>query len=139
MKFSPLLDEMMKALQVLPGVGPKSAQRMAFTLLERERSGRPAVSPHLLKRALDRNGHCSHCRAFTEERSLRDLRQSQARGERPALRGGESGGRRHRADRPVLRPLLCDGAPMRRSDGIGPEELGLEIPERRPQDGYQRS
>ena len=37
MKFSPLLDEMMKALQVLPGVGPKSAQRMAFTLLERER------------------------------------------------------------------------------------------------------
>ena len=39
MKFSPLLDEMMKALQVLPGVGPKSAQRMAFTLLERERSG----------------------------------------------------------------------------------------------------
>ncbi len=43
MKFSPLLDEMMKALQVLPGVGPKSAQRMAFTLLERERSGDPVL------------------------------------------------------------------------------------------------
>jgi recombinational DNA repair protein RecR len=34
MKFSPLLDEMMKALQVLPGVGPKSAQRVAFHLLK---------------------------------------------------------------------------------------------------------
>ena len=52
MKFSPLLDEMMKALQVLPGVGPKSAQRMAFTLLERERSGGLRLA-QLLNRALN--------------------------------------------------------------------------------------
>ena len=38
MKFSPLLDDLIRELQVLPGVGPKSAQRMAFQLLERERS-----------------------------------------------------------------------------------------------------
>ena len=65
MKFSPLLDEMMKALQVLPGVGPKSAQRMAFTLLERERSGGLRLA-QLLSRALTEIGHCSHCRTFTE-------------------------------------------------------------------------
>ncbi|MBP8279850.1 MAG: recombination protein RecR, partial [Aeromonas sp.] len=65
MKFSPLLDEMMKALQVLPGVGPKSAQRMAFTLLERERSGGLRLAS-LLNRALTEIGHCSHCRTFTE-------------------------------------------------------------------------
>lgn len=37
MKFSPLVDELIQSLRCLPGVGPKSAQRMAFQLLERER------------------------------------------------------------------------------------------------------
>ncbi len=40
MQTSPLLTQLMEALRCLPGVGPKSAQRMAFTLLQRDRSGR---------------------------------------------------------------------------------------------------
>lgn len=47
MKFSPLLDDLIRELQVLPGVGPKSAQRMAFQLLERERTRGHRVSPDL--------------------------------------------------------------------------------------------
>ena len=39
MQTSPLLTQLMEALRCLPGVGPKSAQRMAFTLLQRDRSG----------------------------------------------------------------------------------------------------
>ncbi|MDX1397742.1 MAG: recombination protein RecR, partial [Oceanospirillum sp.] len=39
MAFSPLVEELITALRCLPGVGPKSAQRMALHLLEREREG----------------------------------------------------------------------------------------------------
>ena len=39
MSFSPLVDELLDALRVLPGVGPKTAQRMALHLLERDREG----------------------------------------------------------------------------------------------------
>ncbi|HAU28235.1 MAG TPA: recombination protein RecR, partial [Alteromonas australica] len=44
MKFSPLLTELIQALTCLPGVGQKSAQRMAFHLLERNRTGAPDLS-----------------------------------------------------------------------------------------------
>ena len=65
MKFSPLLDEMMKALQVLPGVGPKSAQRMAFALLERNRDGGLQLGA-ALHAAMSKVGHCQQCRTFCE-------------------------------------------------------------------------
>ena len=65
MKFSPLLDELIRELQVLPGVGPKSAQRMAFQLLERDRPRGLRLSK-TLSRALSEIGHCSQCRTFTE-------------------------------------------------------------------------
>ena len=45
MQTSPLLTQLMEALRCLPGVGPKSAQRMAFTLLQRDRSGGMRLAP----------------------------------------------------------------------------------------------
>ncbi|WP_116473048.1 recombination mediator RecR [Zobellella maritima] len=66
MRFSPLLDELIKSLQVLPGVGPKSAQRMAFALLERHRAGGRKLA-HALNQSLEHIGHCRQCRTFTEE------------------------------------------------------------------------
>lgn len=65
MKFSPLLDDLIREFVLLPGVGPKSAQRMAFQLLERERS-RGQKLARTLERALTEIGHCQHCRTFTE-------------------------------------------------------------------------
>ena len=65
MKFSPLLDSLIRELQILPGVGPKSAQRMAFQLLERERK-RGLQLGQTLQKALTEIGHCQHCRTFTE-------------------------------------------------------------------------
>lgn len=65
MKHSPALTALIDALRTLPGVGPKSAQRMAFHLLQ---NGRPAA--HLLANslnlALDKVGLCSRCRMLTE-------------------------------------------------------------------------
>jgi recombination protein RecR len=65
MLSSPLLEQLIEALRYLPGVGPKTAQRMAFQLLERGRENGKRLSEILLK-AMHQIGHCSHCRTFSE-------------------------------------------------------------------------
>jgi recombination protein RecR len=67
MSFSPLINELITALKCLPGVGAKSAQRMAFTLLERNRDGAMTLSK-VLHDAMEHVSHCEHCRTFTEAR-----------------------------------------------------------------------
>ncbi|OCA56342.1 recombination mediator RecR [Photorhabdus namnaonensis] len=66
MQTSPLLESLMEALRCLPGVGPKSAQRMAFHLLQRDRSGGMRLA-QALTRAMSEIGHCKYCRTFTEQ------------------------------------------------------------------------
>jgi len=60
------LERLIEALRVLPGVGPRSAQRMAYHLLQRDRTG-----AELLARALDdalaRVRHCTMCNSYTED------------------------------------------------------------------------
>ncbi len=65
MQFSPLLTELMDALRVLPGVGPKSAQRMALHLLERNRPGALKLAT-VLQEAMAHIRHCRDCRTLTE-------------------------------------------------------------------------
>ena len=65
MKFSPSLENLIEALRCLPGVGPKSAQRMTLHLLERDREGAVALA-NALQEAAERVGHCARCRNFTE-------------------------------------------------------------------------
>lgn len=64
--FSPLIDELMSSLRCLPGVGPKSAQRMALHLLERDREGAERLSQSLQK-AMVGVGRCQRCRTLTEQ------------------------------------------------------------------------
>lgn len=64
--FSPLIDELMASLRCLPGVGPKSAQRMALHLLERDRAGAERLSQSLHK-AVEGVGRCQRCRTLTEQ------------------------------------------------------------------------
>ncbi|HQQ62309.1 MAG TPA: recombination mediator RecR [Pseudomonadales bacterium] len=66
MSFSPLVDELINALRCLPGVGPKSAQRMAFQLLQQRRDGAARLA-QTLERALEQVGQCSACRTLTEQ------------------------------------------------------------------------
>lgn len=65
MKFSPTLQNLIEALRCLPGVGPKSAQRMTLHLLERDREGGASLAQALLE-AVEKVGHCTRCRNFTE-------------------------------------------------------------------------
>jgi recombination protein RecR len=64
--FSPLIDELMASLRCLPGVGPKSAQRMALHLLERDRAGAGRLANSLLN-AVEGVGRCQRCRTLTEQ------------------------------------------------------------------------
>ena len=65
-KVSPLVDGLIESIQCLPGVGPKSAQRMVLHLIEREREGGKILS-EALRLALDSVGQCQNCRIFSED------------------------------------------------------------------------
>jgi recombination protein RecR len=127
MKFSPLVQELIDSLRCLPGVGAKTAQRMAFHLLERNRQGGKQLSVSL-DSAMDKIGHCQRCRNFTEQdtcdicqNTRRELAQTLCVVESPAdviaiEQTGEFGGKYF--------VLMGHLSPI---DGIGPEDLGLDL------------
>lgn len=122
---SSLLEQLIEALRVLPGVGNKTAQRMAYHLLEREREGGQRLS-EILAVALENIGHCAQCRDFTEgeicaicANGSRD-RHLLCAVESPADRLAIEQATGYRGVYFVLQGRL---SPL---DGIGPRELGLE-------------
>ncbi len=64
--FSPLIDQLINALKQLPGVGPKSAQRMALHLLERDRHGAKKLAD-VLGQSVENVKRCERCRILTEQ------------------------------------------------------------------------
>jgi recombination protein RecR len=64
-KLGPKIEHLIEALRCLPGVGPKSAQRMTFHLLERNRDGGEKLAM-ALQQALEDVHHCSRCRILSE-------------------------------------------------------------------------
>ena len=124
MKYSPGLSRLIEALRVLPGVGPKSAQRMAFHLLERNRDGGRALA-RALEDAATGVVHCRRCRMFTDG-ELCEICAAPRRDaaslcivESPAdvVAVEQSGGYNGR-----YFVLMGHLSPL---DGIGPDELGL--------------
>jgi len=125
MKFSPALEELIEALRCLPGVGPKSAQRMTLHLLERNREG-AAVLATALQQAVERVDHCSRCRNFTEldvceicadpRRDAATICVVETPGDVLAVE--QSG-----SFRGIYFVLMGHLSPI---DGIGPAEIGLE-------------
>jgi recombination protein RecR len=126
MAFTPLLQDLLGALRGLPGVGPKSSQRMAFHLLERDRVAAERIVTSL-RAALDRVGLCQRCRLFAETELCAicgDARRDAALVcvvETPAdvIAIEESGVFRGR-----YFVLLGRLSPL---DGIGPEQLGIGL------------
>ncbi|MBS0557450.1 MAG: recombination protein RecR [Proteobacteria bacterium] len=125
MPGSPLLNELIEALRCLPGVGAKTAQRMAFHVLERDRAGARRLA-QTLAAAVERIGNCTRCRAFSEEPVCATC-SSPARDasllcvvETPAdqLAIEQATGFRGR-----YFVLLGRLSPL---DGLGPKELGLD-------------
>ena len=120
-----LLDQFIDALRCLPGVGPKSAQRMALHLLERDRDGGRHLST-VLEAAMEQIGRCSQCRNLTEHETCHicanDQRDSsllcivESPSDVMAIEHATGYQGRYFVLMGRLSPL----------DGIGPEELGLD-------------
>jgi recombination protein RecR len=122
---APLLDQLIQALRCLPGVGPKSAQRMAFHLLERERGGARRLAETLIA-AVEKVGHCERCRNFSE-RPVCTLCSSERR-DRTQLCVVESpadvSAIEQSADyRGLYFVLMGRMSPL---DGIRPEDIGID-------------
>ncbi len=134
MSFSPLIEQLVESLRCLPGVGRKSAQRMALHLLEREREGGLALA-EAMTLALEGVAHCRQCRNFSEEDVCgicTDLRRETTTicvVESPAdVVAVEQSG----SYRGLYFVLMGHLSPI---DGIGPEDIGLDILKQRIEDG----
>jgi len=122
---SPLIGQLIEALRCLPGVGPKSAQRMAYHLLERDRAGARQLA-EALEAAVAQVGHCQRCRTLSEQ-ELCAVCASEKRDrgllcvvESPIdvqaiLQGTDYAG--------MFFVLMGHLSPL---DGIGPEAIGLD-------------
>ncbi len=122
---SSTLDELTQALRCLPGVGPKSAQRMAFHLLHRDRKGAERLSVSLVQ-ALEHLRHCDKCNNFTEQ-AVCELCSSGNRDER-LLCVLESPAdmlmmEQTHAYQGLYYVLMGRLSPL---DGIGPQEIGFD-------------
>lgn len=130
MSTSPLIGRLIEALRCLPGVGPKSAQRMAFYLLERDREGATRLASTLVE-AVERIGHCRTCRTLSENELCRiceDARRDRSQlciVETPADVQAIEAATDYRG---VYFVLMGHLSPL---DGIGPEDIGLDLLETR--------
>ena len=120
-----LLEQLIAALRCLPGVGPKSAQRMAFQLLARQRDAGKHLAD-ILSKAMDHIGYCQSCRTFTESQLCSICQNS--RRDKSLLCIVESPAELYAIEATgysgiyfVLHGRL---SPI---DGIGPEQIGLNI------------
>lgn len=125
MLYPPTLNRLIEALRCLPGVGPKSAQRMAFHLLERDRDGAREIAASV-GQAIEKLGHCQRCRMFAEgelcpvcasanrDRSLLCVVESPA----DVVAIEQSG-----SFRGCYFVLMGHLSPL---DGVGPSEIGID-------------
>jgi recombination protein RecR len=125
MIYPPTLVRLIEALRCLPGVGPKSAQRMAFHLLEKDRDGAATLADSL-QQAASSIGRCQRCRMFAETElcpictSLSRDRTLLCVVESPAdVAAIEQSG----SYRGCYFVLMGHLSPL---DGIGPDELGFD-------------
>ena len=131
------LDALIQALRCLPGVGPKSAQRMAYHLLQRDTAGAQRLSESLAD-ALTRIRHCARCNTFTES-ELCALCSSPRR-DASLLCVVESPGdllmiEQSQSYKGLYFVLMGRLSPL---DGIGPTEIHLDRLAKRAGDGLVR-
>src|SRR5690606_7961940 len=125
MNYSPLIDRLVEAFRRLPGVGPKSAQRMVLHFLEKDREGGRRLAD-ALNAAMEGVGHCERCRTLSEDELCRICRSpSRDRGvlcvvETPADVFAVEQSNSYRGLYFVLMGHL---SPI---DGVGPAEIGVD-------------
>lgn len=124
MSDTSLLNQLIESLRCMPGIGRKSAQRIAYHLLQRDRNGARSLS-RALQQAMDNIGHCERCRNFSEQ-ALCSLCQNDKR-DRSLLCVVESPADVFAVEEASYRGLyfvlMGHLSPL---DGIGPDDLGLD-------------
>lgn len=130
MSASGLLEDLIESLRCLPGVGPKSAQRIALHLLRRDRDAARRLGETLIA-AMDSIHHCAQCRIFTEQNLCRWCSD-------PARQSSQLCIVENPADVLAIEKstdyrgkyflLLGHLSPL---DGVGPKDLGLDLLEQR--------
>jgi len=134
---SPLIQQLIDALRCLPGVGAKSARRMAYHLLQHDRGGGRRLAD-ALARAMDAVGHCARCRTLSEDETCSLCRSPRRDASQLCV-----------VETPAEVEMLEQAASyqglyfvlmghLSPIDGIGPEELGLPLLERRLASGEVR-
>ena len=128
------LDALIQALRCLPGVGPKSAQRMAYHLLQRDQQGATRLAD-AMRSAVERMRHCGMCNTFTESEVCEIC--ASLRRDKGALCVVETPGdllmmEQTQTYRGLYFVLMGRLSPL---DGIGPKEIHLERLVRRALDG----
>lgn len=120
---SPRLAHLIEALCCLPGIGKKSAQRIAYHLLERDRDGARKLADSL-KDAMDEIGHCQRCRTFSETEICQLCASSKRdRGSLCVVENPVDVSSIEQSDYKGLYFVLMGHlSPL---DGIGPDEIGL--------------
>ena len=125
-----LLGQLIQNFCCLPGIGPKSAQRIAFYMLQRDRDGAKLLAETLLK-ALDQIGHCEQCRTLTDQTLCETCTDNSRNAkilcivESPADAWIIDQATTFKGTYFILHGRL---SPL---DGIGPNELGLNLLEQR--------
>ena len=130
MSTSRLIGQLIESLRCLPGVGPKSAQRMAYHLLEHDRDGGRQLA-EVLEKSMQQVGNCEFCRTLSEER-LCSLCASERR-DRSLLCVVETPVDVQALEQSIgytglYFVLMGHLSPL---DGIGPEALGLGVLDQR--------
>lgn len=130
MSFTPKLQALLGALRCLPGVGPKSAQRIAFHLLDKDRDGAASLV-EALQNALDGVGNCERCRMFAED-SLCPICADARRDAATVCvveTAADVAAIEESADyRGLYFVLMGRLSPL---DGIGPDQLGIDLLDQR--------
>lgn len=134
MKEPSSLESLIQALRCLPGVGPKSAQRMAYHLLQRDQQGASRLAD-AMRNAVERIRHCAMCNTFTEE-DLCGVCVSQRR-DRALLCVVETPAdllmmEQTQTYRGLYFVLMGRLSPL---DGVGPRDIHLDRLQRRASDG----
>ncbi len=130
MQKNGLLGQLIQNLCCLPGVGPKSAQRMAFHLLQRDREGAKQLANSLL-RAVDEIAYCQMCRTLTDTDICNICAQSSRDGS--ILCVVESPADVWVVDQATVFKGLYFVLHGRLSplDGVGPDDIGTELLQQR--------
>lgn len=134
MNDSSLLNQLVDSLKCLPSVGARTAQRMAFHLLENDRKGGLALAA-TLQAAIENIGHCQQCRTLTEDDICRICANQSRESEKLCVVENPSDVlaiEQATAYRGYYFVLMGKLSPI---DGIGPEELGLELLEKQLDSG----